>query len=52
MSDRQIDLLRKALELYAFIIEQRRESPSDTGESNEFFEMKEALSALVGIDVT
>lgn len=52
MSDRQIELLRKALELYDFTIEQHRLFPSDNTEDNEFFEMREALSKLIGEDVT
>ena len=51
MSEEQIELLKKALELYAFTIEQRREDNYDVYESNEFYEMRERLSELIGVDV-
>ena len=52
MDEKQIELLRKALELYAFTIEQRREDNGDVYEVNEFFYMREALSKIIGVDVT
>ena len=51
MTDRQIELLKKALDLYEFTIEQRREGNSDTGELNEFFYMREALAELLGVSL-
>ena len=47
MDERQLELLRKALELYTFTIEQRK----DNDESNEFFHMKEKLSEILGVNV-
>lgn len=52
MSERQIELLKKALELYDFSIEQHQEFPNDSAEANEFFHMRKALSELIGADVT
>ena len=50
MEDWQIQLLRKALELYEFTIRQRNDN--DATESNEFFKMRESLSEIIGVDVT
>ena len=47
MSEEQIEMLKKALALYEFVIDQRDEYD----ESNEFFYMVEALSKIVGKDV-
>ena len=47
MSEERIALLKKALELYEFTINQRNEY----GESNEFFCMVEELSKIVGADL-
>jgi len=44
MSEERIDMLKKALALYEFVLDQRRES----SESNEFFCMVEELSKIVG----
>ena len=52
MTEEQIELLKKALELYDFIIEQRREDRYDNEEANAFYWMREKLSELIGIDVT
>ena len=52
MTDEQIELLKKVLELYSFTIEQRRTSRYDNEESNEFYYMKEALSEQIGVDIT
>ena len=47
MSEERIELLKKALALYGFAVEQRREYE----ESNEFFCMVEELSQIIGIDL-
>ena len=47
MDEKQIELLRKAIELYRFVVGQRNEYP----EPNDYFNMVEALSALVGVDL-
>ena len=52
MEERDIELLRKALELYAFTIEQRREYRYDNGEDNEFYDMRTKLSEIIGVDVS
>lgn len=52
MTERQIELLKKALELYEFTINQRRQdSKSDVEEANEFFHMTEALSEILGFEL-
>lgn len=47
MSEERIEMLKKALALYEFSIDQRKEY----GESNEFFCMVEELSQIVGVDL-
>ncbi len=47
MSEERIEMLKKALALYEFVIDQRNEY----GESNEFFCMVEELSKIVGVDL-
>ena len=47
MSEEQIDMLKKALALYEFAVDQRNEY----GEANEFFRMVEELSKIVGADL-
>ena len=47
MSEEQIEMLKKALALYEFAVNQRNEY----GESNEFFCMVEELSKIVGVDL-
>ena len=51
MSEEQIVLLKRALDLYGFTIEQRRKSNYDVGEMNEFFDMRQSLSEKIGVDV-
>ena len=51
MSEEQIALLEKALSLYAFTIEQRKDSNSDVYESNEIYFMVEELSRQIGHDL-
>ena len=52
MTEQDVDLLKKALELYSFTIEQRREDRYDVFEVNEFFTVKSKLSKIIGVDVT
>ena len=47
MSEERIELLKKALALYEFAIDQRK----GYNESNEFFCMVEELSKIVGSDL-
>lgn len=51
MEEQDIALLKKALELYEFVIEQRQEDRYDNEEINAFFYMKQHLSDIIGIDV-
>ena len=52
MNEEQIELLKKALKLYAFTIQQRREDNYDVWKMNDFFYMRQKLSEIIGIDVT
>lgn len=47
MTEEQINLLQKALSLYNFTIDQRRENNYDVYEANEFFDMVEELSRVI-----
>ena len=47
MSEERIEILKKALALYEFAVDQRK----DYSESNEFFDMVEELSKIVGVDL-
>ena len=47
MSEERIEMLKKALALYGFAIDQRKEYD----ESNAFFCMVEELSQIVGADL-
>ena len=47
MSEERIEMLKKALALYEFAVDQRK----DYNESNEFFCMVEELSTIVGADL-
>ena len=47
MSEERIEMLKKALALYEFAVDQRKEY----SESNEFFCMVEELSKIVGVDL-
>lgn len=47
MSEERIEMLKKALALYEFAVDQRE----DQSESNEFFYMVEELSKIVGVDL-
>lgn len=51
LTEEQKKLLEKALALYSFTIEQRRNDNYDNDESNQFFEMVERLSEIVGCDL-
>ena len=47
MSEERIEMLKKALALYEFVIDQR----NDYNEKNEFFYMAVELSKIVGVDL-
>ena len=47
MDERQIELLKKALDLYEFVINQQ----DSQFESNEFFYMREALEEKLGVSL-
>ena len=47
MSEERIEMLKKALALYEFAVDQRNEYD----ERNEFFNMVEELSKIVGADL-
>ena len=47
MSEERIEMLKKALALYEFAVDQRNEH----NEQNEFFRMVEELSKVVGVDL-
>ena len=49
MDEKQLELLRKALELYAFTISQHDDCQDM---QNEFFRMREKLSEILDEDVT
>ena len=51
MTEEEIKLLKKALELYKFVIEQRRTDSYDNEEMNEFYYMQESLSKAIGQDI-
>jgi len=51
MTEEQLRLLKKALDLYHFVIDQRRCDNYDNDESNAFYYMKQALSELIGTDI-
>lgn len=48
MTEEQINLLRRALDLYSSVI---RIQGNDTDERNEMFYLREKLSELVGADM-
>lgn len=53
MTEEQIEMLRKALELYGFTLTDLPTADEyDQNNANEFFKMKEKLSDLLGIDLT
>ena len=49
MTEEQTKLLEKALALYQFTIEQRREDNYDVYETNEFYSMVSALESMAGL---
>lgn len=49
MTEEQKKLLEKALALYHFTIEQRREDKYDVCEANDFYKMVCALENLTGL---
>lgn len=52
MDEEQIKLLKRALDIYTFFIEQNMDDKFDVSDSNDFFCMKEKLSEIIGVDVT
>ena len=48
MDEREIELLKRALDLYDYTLAQRK----DTVEENEFFSVREKLSEIIGVDVS
>ena len=52
MDEEQIKLLKRALDIYTFFIEQNMNDKFYVGDSNDFFRMKEKLSEIIGVDVT
>ena len=52
MDEEQIKLLKRALDIYTFFIEQNMNDKFDVYDSNNFFLMKEKLSEIIGVDVT
>lgn len=51
MNEDEITLLKKALDLQEFVIEQNKENNYDVYDTNAFFEMRTHLSELIGVDV-
>ena len=52
MNEDQIKLLKRALDIYTFFIEQNMGDKFDVDDSNDFFRMKEKLSEIIGVDIT
>lgn len=52
LTEEQIKLLKRALDIYAFYIDQHRGEQFDVNDSNRFFQMRKTLSSIIGIDVT
>ena len=54
LTEEQIKLLKRALDIYAFYIGQHQVEQFDKNDSNSniFFRMRETLSSIIGIDVT
>lgn len=51
MSESQIKLLEKALELYSKAIEVTKEYENENEKDNEFYYMVEALSEKIGVNL-
>ena len=52
LTEEEIELLKRALDIYAFYIDQHQDEKFDVNDSNRFFLMREKLSSIIGIDVT
>ena len=52
MNEDQIKLLKRALDIYMFFIEQNMDDKFNVDDSNDFFCMKVKLSEIIGVDVT
>lgn len=52
LTEEQIKLLKRALDIYAFFIDQHQGEQFDVSDSNRFFLMREKLSAIIGADIT
>ena len=52
LTEEQVKLLKRALDIYAFYIDQHRGEQFDVDDSNRFFLMREKLSSIIGADVT
>lgn len=51
MEEEHVKLLKRALDLYEFVLEQRQKESNDSAEMNEFSHMKEELEKLTGFDL-
>ena len=52
LTEEQVKLLKRALDIYAFFIDQHRDEHFDVYDSNRFFLMRDKLSSIIGVDVT
>lgn len=51
LSDEQCEMLLKALKLYSLSIDLHKEYESDTWESNKFYDMINALEAILNVEL-
>lgn len=52
LTEEQIKLLKRALDIYAFYIDQHQGEQFGVSDSNRFFLMREKLSSIIGVDIT
>lgn len=52
LTEDQVKLLKRALDIYAYFIDQHRNDQFDVTDSNEFYWMRDKLSHIIGVDVT
>lgn len=52
LTEEQVKLLKRVLDIYAFFIDQHRGEQFDVTDSNRFFLMRDKLSSIIGVDVT
>lgn len=52
MNEDEIKLLKRALNIYTFFIEQNMDDKFNVDDSNDFFHVKEKLSKIIGVDLT